>query len=98
MWIRRIILGMAIVSGGGFGFMLSSCMPPVDGQASDFPPLTIGKTYQLKFSASLAAESAVPARGVLKGMGPYPWIALEFPNQTRHVNLDSVAYIALAPE
>ena len=93
MWIRRMVLGTAIASGVGFGFVLSSCMPPVDGQASDFPRLTIGESYNVRFSASFGGSGGGSMSGVLKSMGPYPWIGLEVNARVMYVNMESVALI-----
>lgn len=85
MWIRRIVLAIAIVFGVGFGFVLSSCMPPVDGQASDFPPLTVGQTYQF--------YGAIGINGEIVDIGPYPWIEILSGGQVAQVNVEQVVYI-----
>lgn len=85
MWIRRVVLGMAIVSGVGFGFVLSSCMPPVDGQATDFPPLTVGQTYQFFGSVRIDGE--------IVEIGPYPWIEILSGGSVAHVNVEQVSFI-----
>jgi len=97
MWLRSLAIGLAIVFGVVFGFVLSSCMPPVDGQSSEFPPLTIGETYELRFTPNLAFGSE-PSVGILTEIGPYPWIEMDVNGLTVQANLSHVAYFVLAPE
>lgn len=88
MWIRRAAMGMCIVFGVGFGFVLSSCMtPPVDGQATGFPPLAIGSTYAFEGTASILGE--------VTEIGPYPWVEIVRgdPGETIQVNLNQITFI-----
>ena len=85
MWIRRVALATAALFGVGFGFVLSSCMPPVDGQASDFPALTVGQTYQF--------YGAIGINGEIVEIGPYPWIEIQSGGQVAQVNVEQVVLI-----
>ena len=69
----------------------------MDGQASDFPSLTVGETYELRFTPNLAIGGE-PSVGVLKEIGPYPWIEMDAKGLTLQMNLSRVAYSAITPE
>ena len=87
MSVRRIALALAITFGVGFGFVLSSCMPPVDGQASDFPPLNVGQRYTF-------GGPDVGTAGEVLAIGPYPWVEVaDGPESIVHINLEQVATI-----
>ena len=86
MWIRRAAMGMCIVFGVGFGFVLSSCMtPPVEGQATGFPPMTVGNSYAFFGSESIS--------GVVEAIGPYPWVEVtDNSGNVNQVNLEQLVY------
>jgi hypothetical protein len=85
MWLRSVTIGFAIVFGVVFGFVLSSCMPPVDGQATDFPPLTIGQNYLFYGGAGISGE--------IVEIGPYPWIEILSEGRVSQVNVEQVVFI-----